>query len=39
MAKGTRVKIGLKCYECGDINYSTVKNAYTQTDKMKLKKL
>lgn len=25
MAKGNRVKIGLKCSECGDINYSTIK--------------
>ncbi|CAM2832588.1 MULTISPECIES: 50S ribosomal protein L33 [Helicobacter] len=38
MAKGNRVKIGLKCSECGDINYSTVKNAKTQTEKLELKK-
>lgn len=38
MAKGNRVKIGLKCVECGDINYSTVKNAKTQTEKLELRK-
>lgn len=38
MAKGNRVKIGLKCSECGDINYSTVKNAKTTTEKLELKK-
>ena len=32
MAKGNRVKIGLKCSECGDINYSTVKNAKTHKE-------
>ncbi|WP_300791174.1 50S ribosomal protein L33 [Helicobacter sp. UBA3407] len=38
MAKGNRVTIGLKCSYCGDINYSTVKNAKTTTEKLELKK-
>ena len=33
-----KVKIGLKCTECGDINYSTTKNGKTHTEKMELKK-
>lgn len=37
MAKGNRVKIGLKCSECGDINYSTVKNAKPQQKNWSLK--
>ena len=32
------VKIGLKCEECGDINYSTTKNNKTHTEKMSIKK-
>lgn len=38
MAKGNLVKVGLKCSECGDINYSTTKNAKTNTEKLGLKK-
>ena len=38
MAKGNTTKIGLKCSECGDINYSTTKNAKTKTEKLELKK-
>ncbi len=33
-----RIKIGLKCSECGDINYTTTKNSKTTTDKVELKK-
>ena len=33
-----KVKIGLKCSECGDINYSTTKNAKTNTKKLEFKK-
>lgn len=33
-----KVKIGLKCSESGDINYSTTKNAKTNTEKLELKK-
>lgn len=33
-----RVKIGLKCEECGDVNYSTTKNSKTQTEKFETKK-
>ena len=33
-----KVKIGLKCSESGDINYTTTKNAKTQTEKLELKK-
>ncbi len=32
------IKIGLKCEECGDINYTTTKNSKTFTEKMQLKK-
>ncbi len=32
------VKIGLKCSECGDINYTTTKNNKTITEKLELKK-
>ena len=32
------IKIGLKCSECGDINYTTTKNSKTYTEKMELKK-
>jgi large subunit ribosomal protein L33 len=35
---GIRVKIGLKCTECGDINYTTTKNPKTQTEKFETKK-
>lgn len=38
MAKGNTIKIGLKCSECGDINYSTTKNVKTKTEKLELKK-
>ncbi len=31
-------KIGLKCSECGDINYTTTKNSKTNTEKMELSK-
>ena len=34
-----RIKIGLKCSECGDINYTTYKNSKTTTEKVELKKL
>jgi large subunit ribosomal protein L33 len=33
-----RVKIGLKCTECNDINYTTTKNPKTQTEKFEIKK-
>lgn len=33
-----KIKIGLKCEVCNDINYSTTKNDKTFTDKMKIKK-
>lgn len=33
-----RIKIGLKCSECGDINYTTYKNSKTTTEKVELKK-
>ncbi|AFL67700.1 50S ribosomal protein L33 [Sulfurospirillum barnesii] len=32
------VKIGLKCSECGDINYTTTKNSKTVTEKIELSK-
>ncbi len=32
------VKVGLKCEECGDINYTTTKNSRTVTEKLALKK-
>jgi len=32
------IKIGLKCTECGDINYTTTKNAKTNTEKFEAKK-
>ncbi|MDD3324945.1 MAG: 50S ribosomal protein L33 [Sulfurospirillaceae bacterium] len=32
------VKIGLKCVECGDINYTTTKNSKTHTDKFEMSK-
>lgn len=32
------VKVGLKCEECGDINYTTTKNSKTMTEKLALKK-
>ena len=36
--KGSVIKIGLKCSECGDINYSTTKNSKVNTEKLELKK-
>ena len=37
MAKNSsRIKIGLKCAECGDINYTTYKNSKTTTEKVEL---
>ncbi len=33
-----RIKIGLKCVESGDINYTTTKNTKTQTEKVELMK-
>jgi len=33
MANGVRIKIGLKCIETGDINYTTMKNPKTHTEK------
>ena len=32
------VKVGLKCEECGDINYTTTKNSKTMTEKLTLRK-
>jgi len=36
--KGVSIKVGLKCEECGDINYTTTKNPKTQTEKLEMKK-
>ncbi|AXX90664.1 50S ribosomal protein L33 [Arcobacter venerupis] len=33
-----RIKIGLKCQENGDINYTTWKNPKTHTEKFEVKK-
>ncbi|EAK0343275.1 50S ribosomal protein L33 [Campylobacter jejuni] len=33
-----RIKVGLKCEECGGINYSTYKNSKNTTVKLELKK-
>ncbi|ECR3065383.1 50S ribosomal protein L33 [Campylobacter coli] len=33
-----RIKVGLKCEECGDINYSAYKNSKNTTEKLELKK-
>ena len=33
-----RIKIGLKCEESGDINYTTTKNSKTMTEKFETKK-
>jgi large subunit ribosomal protein L33 len=33
-----RIKVGLKCTECGDINYTTTKNSKTMTEKLEIKK-
>lgn len=33
-----RIKVGLKCSECGDINYTTTKNSKTMTEKLEIKK-
>ncbi len=39
MAKNSNViKVGLKCSECGDINYSTTKNAKKKAEKLELRK-
>lgn len=32
------IKIGLKCQESGDINYTTTKNTSNQSEKMEIKK-
>jgi large subunit ribosomal protein L33 len=32
------IKIGLKCQECGDINYTTTKNTKNHSEKMEIKK-
>lgn len=34
-----RIKVGLKCEECGDINYSTYKNSKNTTEKLELKSI
>lgn len=33
-----KIKVGLKCVECGEINYTTTKNSKTMTEKLELKK-
>ena len=38
MGKGVAIKIGLKCEESGDINYTTMKNPKTMTEKFETKK-
>jgi large subunit ribosomal protein L33 len=39
MAKSSsRIKVGLKCSESGDINYTTTKNSKTKTEKIEIKK-
>ena len=38
MAKGNRIKVGLKCSESGDRNDTTVENSKTTTEKLELKK-
>lgn len=38
MANAVRIKIGLKCQESGDINYTTWKNPKTHTEKFEVKK-
>jgi large subunit ribosomal protein L33 len=38
MANGVRIKIGLKCVECGDINYTTWKNPKTHSEKFEVTK-
>jgi len=35
---GDRIKIGLKCEETGDINYTTMKNPKTHSEKFEVKK-
>jgi large subunit ribosomal protein L33 len=32
------IKIGLKCQESGDINYTTMKNTKNHSEKMEIKK-
>ncbi len=39
MGNGVSIKIGLKCEECGDINYTTYKNPKTHTEKMAIKNI
>ena len=39
MANGVRIKIGLKCQENGDINYTTWKNPKTHTEKFEVKNI
>jgi large subunit ribosomal protein L33 len=36
--KGVRIKIGLKCQESGDINYTTWKNPKTHSEKFEANK-
>ena len=36
MGNGIRIKIGLKCQESGDINYTTYKNPKTHTDNLEV---
>ena len=38
MANAVRIKIGLKCQESGDINYTTWKNPKTHTEKLEVRK-
>ena len=39
MAKSSsRIKVGLKCSESGDINYTTTKNSKTKTEKLETTK-
>jgi len=33
-----RIKIGLKCSDCGDINYTTTKNAKIHSEKFEVSK-
>jgi large subunit ribosomal protein L33 len=36
---GDRIKIGLKCEESGDINYTTMKNPKTHSEKFEVKNI
>lgn len=38
MASSDRIKVGLKCVECNDINYTTTKNSKKKTEKLEIKK-